>query len=140
VSPRGSPEECGTRAERLGELHDIVEDRGVAVVLVAPEGQAFDGVALWDALASLGLHWGDMGLNHYENDSGGPGDDHIFSVGTSAAPGYFLPEEAVRLGGDEVVGPHVPGSTKRRGGSPARSPKSENPRAGAAQYTGQPAG
>jgi cell division protein ZipA len=62
-------------------------------LLVAPEGEHFDGVQLWDALTSLGLRWGDGDYFHWESPHA-VGDDHVFSVGTTTEPGYFLPELA----------------------------------------------
>ncbi len=96
VSVASSPDECEARARRLDALAPFVEHDLVAITLLAPPGQTFEGVALWDALASLGLEWGDMDLFHWPNGVDAPGDDAVFSVATSTAPGYFFPEEAVR--------------------------------------------
>ena len=57
----------------------------------------FKGREIWDKMRSLGLHWGDMDLFHWENPSSGAGgDDHLFSVSTSTEPGYFLPENIAK--------------------------------------------
>jgi hypothetical protein len=73
---------------------ESLEEYDVGVVLAAPKGELFDGVELWDALASLGLTRGDMDMFHWDNPHHDCGDDHLFSVGTSTAPGYLFPEEA----------------------------------------------
>jgi cell division protein ZipA len=89
------PEETEQRARSLQALMDRFEESDVAVILTAPEGETYDGVALWDALESLGLRWGDGDFFHWENRLEGLGDDALFSVGTSTDPGYFLPEQAI---------------------------------------------
>jgi len=68
-------------------------DRNVVVVLAAPDGKTFAGREIWDVMLCIGLRWGDMDLFHWENANGLVGDDFYFSVWTSTAPGYFLPEE-----------------------------------------------
>jgi cell division protein ZipA len=52
----------------------------------------------------LGLEWGDMDCFHWPNDSQN-GDSYFFSVETSTAPGYFLPEEvaAGRVHVDDLI-------------------------------------
>ena len=59
--------------------------------------KSFEGTEIWDKMRSLGLHWGDMDLFHWENpNSDAGGDDHLFSVATSTEPGYFLPEHLAK--------------------------------------------
>ncbi len=81
------------RARELEALHQELEDARAVVLLAAPEGKTFDGNAIWDVMMCLGLRWGDMDLFHWENNDHSLGDDHLFSVSSSTAPGYFLPEE-----------------------------------------------
>lgn len=81
------------RARELDALLREFEDARAVVLLAAPEGKTFDGKAIWDVMMCLGLHWGDMDEFHWENDSRSRGDDHLFSVSSGTAPGYFLPEE-----------------------------------------------
>jgi cell division protein ZipA len=81
------------RAERLEALKEELEDARATILLAAPEGATFDGKVIWDVMLCLGLRWGDMDEFHWENDEQSPGDDHLFSVFTGTAPGYFLPEQ-----------------------------------------------
>ncbi|MBL8818735.1 MAG: hypothetical protein JNL58_22090 [Planctomyces sp.] len=67
-------------------------DQTVAFYLVANDGNNFQGRDIWDVMLCLGLNWGDMDCFHWTNP-GGTGDDSFFSVETSMAPGYFLPEQ-----------------------------------------------
>ena len=67
----------------------------VAVYLVAPDGRPYDGRAVWDVMMSLGLRWGNG--DRFEHVVGDGRDQRqIFTVGTSTAPGYFLPETIAR--------------------------------------------
>ncbi len=81
-------------AERIAsELRNLVErcDRDVVVYLKAPARKPFDGKEVWDVMQCLGLTWGDGDLFHWDNDSS-LGDDTFFTIQTTTAPGYFLPE------------------------------------------------
>lgn len=77
-------------------LASFVTANDQQAVLVLQADSPFQGLAIWDAMRSLGLHWGDMDLFHWENETNGLGDDHLFSVSTSTEPGYFLPEHLAK--------------------------------------------
>lgn len=89
------PAQAAARAQALGTFVRA-NDQEALIVLQAPAGRSFEGLAIWDAMRSLGLHWGDMDLFHWENVPDGLGDDHLFSVSTSTEPGYFLPEHLAK--------------------------------------------
>jgi len=86
-----SPEDAEDRAKYLKRLIGSIYETS-CLILKAPPGKRFDGKHMWDVMLCLGLHWGDMDLFHWENESA-VGDDHLFSVETSTNPGYFFPEE-----------------------------------------------
>lgn len=81
------------RSVEIRALQQEFESARAVVLLAAPEGKTFEGKPIWDVMMCLGLRWGDMDQFHWENDTRSPGDDHIFSVSSSTAPGYFLPEQ-----------------------------------------------
>lgn len=91
VSSSETPAAAAARAARLRKLQQAY-DLAVIITLRAPAGARFDGRKVWDVMLSVGLQWGDMDLFHWKNESG-IGDDYWFSVSTSTAPGYFLPEQ-----------------------------------------------
>ena len=64
----------------------------VGIYLRAEEGNPYEGKAIWDVMMSLGLRWGSFDWFHLENPDEDSGDDALFSIGTSTAPGFFLPE------------------------------------------------
>ena len=66
-------------------------DRDVTLVLAAPSGKQFSGQDVWDVMLCVGLVYGTGDLFHWINNAGF-GDDLFFSVWTSTAPGYFIPE------------------------------------------------
>ncbi len=79
------------------QLAAFVTANNQEALIVLKADTLFEGRAIWDKMRSLGLHWGDMDLFHWENpntDAGG--DDHLFSVFTSTEPGYFLPEHMAK--------------------------------------------
>lgn len=84
----------GEAVKRSVELLALRRECDVSAVirLQAPSGKRFDGRQVWDVMLCLGLHWGDMDCFHWKNPSD-VGDDYFFSVETSTAPGYFLPEK-----------------------------------------------
>jgi cell division protein ZipA len=88
-----APAQAAARAQALATF---VTANDQEAVLVLQADSPFQGLAIWDAMRSLGLHWGDMDLFHWENLPDGPGDDHLFSVATSTEPGYFLPEHIAK--------------------------------------------
>ena len=85
---------AAARARELRQLQEAC-DRDAIIVLAAPPGQPFDGRKIWDVMLSLGLEWGDFDLFNWVNTTRN-GDDWYFSVSTSTAPGYFLPEEIAK--------------------------------------------
>jgi cell division protein ZipA len=85
------PIEAAKRVHRFVRLQEKF-DGEIAIRLKAPFLRKFEGEKIWDVMLCLGLRWGDMDLFHWRNESG-YGDDSYFSVSTSTAPGYFLPEE-----------------------------------------------
>jgi cell division protein ZipA len=91
IHPNITPGEAAQRAASLSELHEQF-NVDICLQLKAPFLRKFDGRKVWDVLTSLGLRWGDMDYFHWRNDSD-IGPDHHFSVSTSTAPGYFLPEQ-----------------------------------------------
>ena len=90
-----------TKIDRSGEdalaavagLSEIAAeyDRGVTLILTAPEGKRFSGQEVWDVMLCLGLDYGDGDLFHWINNLSF-GDDHFFTVETSTPPGYFIPQ------------------------------------------------
>ena len=91
LKPSSSPEAAALAARGLVELKTECGFQAV-VVLNAPPEFPFDGRKIWDVMLSLGLKWGNMDLFHWVNSTE-IGDDSFFSVETSTAPGYFLPEQ-----------------------------------------------
>lgn len=91
VSASLSPAEAVKRSAQLLALRREC-DVSAVIRLQAPRGKRFDGRLVWDVMLCLGLHWGDMDCFHWRNVSD-VGDDYFFSVETSTAPGYFLPEK-----------------------------------------------
>lgn len=81
-------------------------------IIVLQSDTQFSGMAIWDALQSVGLTWGDGDLFHWNNDED-YGDQAYFSVWTTTKPGYFLPEQ-VKAGNlnpkDLVFGFSIPRS------------------------------
>ncbi len=90
VTSSKEPAAAAARSLALSQLSQKY-DRHIAFYLVAPKSTTFKGKDVWDVMLSLGLEWGDMDCFHWINESG-VGDDYHFSVETSTAPGYFLPE------------------------------------------------
>jgi cell division protein ZipA len=79
------------------QLASFVAANNLEAVIILKADTLFEGREIWDKMRSLGLHWGDMDLFHWENpntDAGG--GDHLFSVFTSTEPGYFLPEHIAK--------------------------------------------
>jgi cell division protein ZipA len=70
-------------------------DHDIFVVLKADN--FYPGLLAWDILTETGLRWGHVDLFHWDNSPRRYGDDSFFSVWTSTAPGYFLPE-AIKAG------------------------------------------
>jgi cell division protein ZipA len=98
-----------TKIERNGEdalayvatLPRIVAkcDQYMTLRLVAPNGKLYSGQDVWDVMLCLGLEYGDGDLFHWINNSGF-GDDLFFTVETSTAPGYFIPQRMATGKGD----------------------------------------
>ncbi len=92
-----SPRQAAAASQQLASF---VAANYQPVIIVLKADSPFQGAAIWDAMMSLGLRWGDMDLFHWENpDVAAGGDDHIFSISTSTEPGYFFPE---RIAAGEV--------------------------------------
>lgn len=85
----------------VATLPEIVADcsQYVTLRLVAPSGKLYSGREIWDVMLCLGLEYGDGDLFHWINNSGF-GDDLFFTVETSTAPGYFIPERMATGRGD----------------------------------------
>ena len=77
-------------------------DQYVTLRLVAPTGNLYSGREVWDVMLCLGLDYGDGDLFHWINNSGF-GDDLFFSVWTSTAPGYFIPNRMATGEGDVEI-------------------------------------
>ncbi|RZK33000.1 MAG: hypothetical protein EOO57_14150, partial [Hymenobacter sp.] len=91
------PAQAAARSQQLGQFV-VANDQQAFIRLKAATD--FKGRAIWNAMLSLGLHWGDMDLFHWDNpatDAGG--GDYLFDVYTTTEPGYFLPE---RIAANEV--------------------------------------
>ena len=89
-----SPAQAASASQQLASF---VNTNNLEALIVLKADTLFEGREIWDKMRSLGLHWGDMDLFHWENpntDAGG--DDHLFSVFTSTEPGYFLPEHIAK--------------------------------------------
>ncbi|MET1260584.1 cell division protein ZipA C-terminal FtsZ-binding domain-containing protein [Flagellimonas sp. DF-77] len=91
--------EAATHSNRLSRF--ITENNQWAIIVLQAD-KNFEGTDLWDVMQSVGLRWGDMDLFHWDNEQRGFGDDYVFSVWTSTAPGYFFPEE-IAAGRVQVV-------------------------------------
>lgn len=74
-------------------------DQYMTLRLVAPNGKLYSGRDVWDVMLCLGLEYGDGDLFHWINNSGF-GDDLFFTVETSTAPGYFIPQRMATGKGD----------------------------------------
>lgn len=72
-------------------LIDTFNEFNYDAVIALYDEKPFDGLAMWDALQSAGLNWGDGDLFHWSN-AHDYGHEQHFSVWTTTAPGYFLPE------------------------------------------------
>ena len=81
------------KAKKIVQLH---QEFNLDAIIILQAKQPFKGTSAWDALQSVGLSWGDGDLFHWINTHDYGGDEH-FSVWTSTAPNYFLPEE-IRAG------------------------------------------
>jgi len=89
-----SPVQAAAMSQQLARF---VTANNLDALLVLKADTLFEGRDIWDKMRSLGLHWGDMDLFHWENpDTDAGDDDHLFSVFTSTEPGYFLPEHIAR--------------------------------------------
>jgi ZipA, C-terminal FtsZ-binding domain len=77
-----------TKAKKLLELYHEFD---LEATVILKSDTKFKGSLAWDALQSVGLHWGDGDLFHWANNNEYGHDQH-FSVWTSTEPGYFLPE------------------------------------------------
>jgi cell division protein ZipA len=88
-----SPAQAAAASQQLADFV-VANDLEASIVLKADT--VFEGRAIWDKMRSLGLHWGDMDLFHWENPTTDAGGDHLFSVFTSTEPGYFLPEHIAK--------------------------------------------
>jgi cell division protein ZipA len=89
-----SPAQAAAASQQLATF---VTTNDLEATIVLKADTLFEGRAIWDKMRSLGLHWGDMDLFHWENpDTDAGGDDHLFSVFTSTEPGYFLPEHIAK--------------------------------------------
>jgi cell division protein ZipA len=103
LRPSLPPAEAARRAKQLRELK-VDLNQSIVLKLKAPQGQRFDGKSVWDVMLCLGLKWGDMDCFHWVNPTE-EGDSYLFSVATTTAPGYFLPEKiaAGRVHVDDLV-------------------------------------
>jgi cell division protein ZipA len=103
VTASATPEEAAQRSRFLRDIKPNL-DMNAVLILEATQGKRFEGREIWDVMLCMGLQWGDMDCFHWRNESG-IGDDYFFSVETSTAPGYFLPEEvaAGRVRVDDLV-------------------------------------
>lgn len=89
-----SPAQAAAASQQLA---DFLNTNNQEALIVLKADTLFEGRAIWDKMRSLGLHWGDMDLFHWENpDTDAGGGDHLFSVFTSTEPGYFLPEHIAK--------------------------------------------
>jgi hypothetical protein len=77
------------KAKKIVQLN---QEFNLDAIIILRAKQSFKGAAAWDALQSVGLSWGDGDLFHWVNTHDYGGDEH-FSVWTSTAPNYFLPEK-----------------------------------------------
>lgn len=111
-----SPNEAALRAGSLRKLKSRV-DYSPTLILRAPKAEEFEGREVWDVMLCLGLEWGDMDVFHWRNEHD-LGDDSFFSVWTSTAPGYFVPEEVAA--GKLRVGDLVFGFSAPRCSRPAQ--------------------
>jgi cell division protein ZipA len=101
--------DSSTKIGRSGEdalayvatLPEIVAecDQYVMLRLVSPSGKLYSGREVWDVMLCLGLEYGDGDLFHWINNSKF-GDDLFFTVETSTAPGYFIPQRMASGRGD----------------------------------------
>jgi hypothetical protein len=86
--PLVAPKEAAMGAARLAHAKMLLGGtRGF--VLDAPTG-GFAGTDVWETLHTLGLSWGDMDAFWWKDSQA---RDHLFAVGTTTPPRYFVPEE-----------------------------------------------
>jgi hypothetical protein len=91
LRPRETPEQAQGRSNELIRFRGDW-DVGVALVLRAPWLRRYDTREIWDAATALGMRWGHLGLFHWHNQPGLPGDERLFSLWSIEAPGTFSPE------------------------------------------------
>lgn len=89
--PREPVEAAVQRGADLVRLRDDW-DVGVALVLRAPWLRRFDAQVIWDTACALGMQWGHLGIFHWHNRPGLPGDEYLFSLWSLEDPGTFAPE------------------------------------------------
>ncbi len=91
--------DSNTALKKIKVVYDPVPE-GVKELIIShtilSKGEHFSGSQLFHALASAGLHYGEMDIFHY------PGDDSeetfaLFSVANVVEPGTFNPQEAEAL-------------------------------------------
>lgn len=88
-----SPPALDTLPERfrIGQSISQIDGNYITTVLVAPEGQTFDGSKVWTVLHSAGLPWGDMDHFHWPDPT--LQADYLFDVWVDDGNyGYALPE------------------------------------------------
>jgi len=83
--------------ERTRQLLDLKKEFSRDVLIVLKSDTNYPGMQVWDTLLTLGLQWGDGDYFHWENLNRDHGEQFLFSVWSTSAPGYFFPE-AVKAG------------------------------------------
>ncbi|MGH6635299.1 MAG: cell division protein ZipA [Gammaproteobacteria bacterium] len=63
--------------------------RIVSLYLIAPAGYSYEGTALTEALAAVGMHHGDMGIFHHYGVAGMSSGASLFSLANMVEPGSF---------------------------------------------------
>jgi len=105
-------EDIPSALKKAQHLTDLQKQFGRHTIIVLKSLTFYSGKQAWDALISVGLHWGDGDYFHWS-----PSDDdplyELFSVWSSTSPGYFFPED-VKAGtqnpADLIFGFEVPRS------------------------------
>lgn len=63
--------------------------RIVSLYLTAPEGYSYEGAAIREALETVGMHHGEMGIFHHFGVEGMSGSASLFSLANMVEPGSF---------------------------------------------------
>lgn len=89
-------------AQRLRHRSGTVEatrppQRIVSLYLTAPSGYSYQGTGLTEALETVGMHYGDMGIFHHYGVAGMSSGASLFSLANMVEPGTFEVNQMDRM-------------------------------------------